>query len=97
MLRNPLPTKKGVRECLGCETLLSREWLPNFCRECLIGEPKMEKIKIEKEAFVLDAVEKNKLIQLLKYCRHRFEFHLDCGIHQMAVEPSFIDYLLKNL
>ena len=57
----------------------------------------MEKIKIEKEAIVLDEIEKSKLIALLKYCRHRLINHSNSGIQECGVENSFVDYLLKNL
>jgi hypothetical protein len=56
----------------------------------------MEKIKIEREALVLDADERNKLRECLRYCSHRLNFHPECGIHNV-IKPEFVDYMIKNL
>jgi hypothetical protein len=58
----------------------------------------MEKIKIEREAIVLDAEEKKRLIILLQYCRHRILDHADeTGLHQHKWAESFTEYMLKIL
>lgn len=57
----------------------------------------MDKITLQKQALVFDGTEKRKLIALLKYCKHRFQYHPDCGINACGADVKFVDYLLDNL
>jgi len=57
----------------------------------------MEKIKIEKEVFILDKEEKTKLTQCLKYCLHRLMHHPGNGLGQSGVETRFVEYMIKNI
>lgn len=57
----------------------------------------MEIVKIEREALILDTKEKEKLLQLIKYCRHRVSEHCGTGISGSAKLANFIDYMIKNL
>ena len=57
----------------------------------------MEKIKIEREAILLDKDELDKLYQCLKYCKHRLVEHSESGLEKAGVPVKFIDYLLKVL
>ena len=54
----------------------------------------MQKVKVE--AIVLDTDEKRKLIQCLKYCKHRYENHEGSGIHY-CVDKKFIDRTIIEL
>jgi hypothetical protein len=57
----------------------------------------MEKIKIEREAIVLDADEKVKLMGCLQYCKHRLINHPESGIHRFLCDIKFVDYVIKKL
>ena len=56
----------------------------------------MEKIAFQKVGYCFDVEEKRKLIELVKYCRHRSLEHPESGIHK-ACNGYFIEYLLDNL
>lgn len=56
----------------------------------------MEIIKIEKEAFVLDKEEKEKLIACLLYCKHRLEKH-DSGLEHLKGGLAFVLYMIEQL
>lgn len=57
----------------------------------------MEIVEIKKAAFVFDSTEREKLIQCLKYCRHRLKEHKDCGLQKSDVGGDFIRYILSGL
>jgi len=57
----------------------------------------MDKIKIQKEAIVLDNKEREKLIILLQYCKHRLKKHDATGLHKIGITLDFVEYLLNNL
>jgi len=57
----------------------------------------MEKIKIEKEAIVLDKEESRKLIECLNYCYHRLTKHKDTGLAKIGIDKDFVEYMRKNL
>jgi len=53
----------------------------------------MEVIKIEREAFMLDQIEKNKLLACLRYCKHRSLKHFKNN----AGDIKFIEYMVLHL
>lgn len=57
----------------------------------------MDKIKIEKEAIVLDEEERRKLIVCLDHCYHRLNYYSDTGLPAPNVDIDFVDYMRKNL
>jgi len=57
----------------------------------------MEKIKVEREAFVLDKGEKTKLKECLVYCRHRLTQHPGNGLARMGVDVKYMDYMINNI
>ena len=58
----------------------------------------MEIIKIEREAIVLDRVERENLMQLILYCRHRLTEHKgNNGLCKSGIKLGFVSYLIENL
>lgn len=57
----------------------------------------MEKIKIEKEAIVLDETERKKLKHCLNYCYHRLMEHEHTGLTKTGVDEVFVDYMRKRI
>ena len=41
--------------------------------------------------------ETKQLLEGLKYIRHRFDAHLEAGIHSTICKPTFINELIKQL
>ena len=56
----------------------------------------MDKIKIEKEALVLDTKEKENLVSVLKYFKHRATQHQYSGAGSLNLD-KFVDYMIANL
>jgi hypothetical protein len=57
---------------------------------------KMDKVKIEREAIILDEAENKQLLECLQYCRHRLTAHPRCGLTN-GVPVRFVDYMITNL
>ena len=56
----------------------------------------MDKIKIEREALVLDEKEKQNLLQVLKYFKHGAYNHSCSGALVLNL-GKFVDYMIENL
>ena len=56
----------------------------------------MDKIRVEREAIVLDSKEKQLLRECLVYCRHRLNKHPEAGL-QRCVSKRFVDYMIEVL
>lgn len=53
----------------------------------------MDKLKIEREAIIFSEQEKGRLINCLKYVRHRLTEHKSGFVEDV----KFVDYIIKNL
>ena len=55
----------------------------------------MDRIKVERDAFVLDGKEVIRLRELLNYCKHRATEHPESYLAKCSWSKDFIKYLLE--
>ena len=64
----------------------------------------MDKTTVTKTAYVFDEVEKSKLLQILRYAKHRLEQHgssvnaqFPTGLERAGIDVNFVKYLIKQM